>query len=365
MEYFIGIVIGLLVGLTLGWLTASVMRRRAVERELSGLRDSLREAFAALAGEALDANSRRLGEQTGAVLDAKKALIDQSVRQVNERLGQLGEFVQRVEADRKGEFGRLGEAIGSLRQSAGQISEILASKQRRGAWGERMADDILRLSGLAEGVNYDKQSDETTEGQQRPDFTFHLPNDLKANMDVKFPLESYRRYLDAEGDSARAGEAQQLVKDVRYHVRAVASRGYVNTKEGTVDYALVFLPSEQIYSLVLETCPDLMDEAMRQRIVLTGPMSLYAMLSVIRQAAENANLMRRADEVMAVIHEFGRQFTNYNIELDKLGQRIEQTQKQFELVAKTRTNVLQKQIDRVEDLRANRESEAEGEDLQS
>lgn len=352
MYFAIGMVVGLLLGVGFAWVLFS-MRKKAAAAELAAMEQQMREAFAAMASEALDANSKRLTISAETHLEGKKALIDQSIKAVNDRLSRLGEYFNTTEKERKTEFGQLSNSVKLLSTTTGELHKMLASTQRRGAWGERMADDILRLAGLAEGVNYNKQSSADAE-TGRPDFTFYLPNDLKVNMDVKFPLENYKAYLDAESDDDRAASRQQLVRDVRGHVRAVAGRGYIDVKGGTVSYVLVFLPSEQIFSLVLEAEPDLIDEAMGKKVVLASPMTLYAMLAVIRQAAENANIMKTADEVITILSEFGKQWTNYNIEIDKLGQRIEQTAKQFETVSTTRSNVLQRQIDKVENLRQQR-----------
>jgi DNA recombination protein RmuC len=345
MEYFVAFVVGVIVGAGIA-LVAGVVRARAAKGQM-------REAFASLASEALDTNSRRLTEMTGAALDGKKELIDRSVTAVNERLEQVRSFLQRIEAERKQDFGRLTSSVSSLSLTAGKLHEMLASTQRRGAWGERMTEDILRLVGMQEGVNYVKQSSQDAESG-RPDFTFLLPSDLKANMDVKFPLESYRAYLDATDDDARAGSLRQLVVAVRGHIRAVASRGYIDPKVPTVPYVIVFLASEQLFSLVLAAEPDLIDEALHRRVVLAGPLTLYAMLSVMRQAAENANLMRTADEVISLLGQFHKQWNNYNQELDKLGDRIEAAVRQFDTVRTTRTNQLQKPLDKIEELRTTR-----------
>ena len=233
---------------------------------------------------------------------------------------------------------------------------MLASTQRRGAWGERMAGDVLRLAGLQEGVNYLRQS--AADAQEgRPDFTFFLPNELKVNMDVKFPLERYKAYLDATDDAARADQLAQLVAAVRGHVQAVAKRGYIDPAV-TVNYVIVFVPSEQIYSLVLAAQPDLIDDALTKHVVLASPLTLYAMLSVIRQAAENANVLKTADEVTKLLGQFYQQWQKYNEELDKLGQRIEQTADQYRTVRAIRSSSLQKPLDKIEDLRTSRGLEA-------
>lgn len=350
MEYFIGFIIGVVLGAAIALLAAHLRGRAERARSEQALQQ-MRETFGALAAEALDANARRLSTSAAAALDGKKALIDQSVKAVNERLEQVRQFLQRIEGERKEAFGALGSSIASLSSTAGKLHEMLASTQRRGAWGERMAEDILRLVGMQEGINYTKQSSEAAAGQDRPDFTFLLPNDMKANMDVKFPLESYKAYLDATDDEQRAARLAQLVKAVRGHVRDVARRGYIDPKVPTVPYVIVFIPGEQIFSLALASDADLIDDALKQRVVLSSPLTLYAMLSVIRQAAESANVMRTADEVIALLGEFSKQWGNYSEAMDKLGDRIESAARQYEAVSTTRTRALQRPLDKIEDLR--------------
>ncbi|MDP7635949.1 MAG: DNA recombination protein RmuC [Phycisphaerae bacterium] len=346
MEYFVGFVAGVVFGAGLALLVGYIRSRDASRQ--------MRQTFAALASEALDANAHRLGQQTGALLESKRDLIDQTVQTVNERLRNIGEYFQRLEADRKREFGELDSSISSLSTTTGKLHEMLASTQRRGAWGERMTEDILQLAGLVKGVNYTTQSGDQAESG-RPDFTFHLPNDLKVNMDVKFPLESYKAYLDASTDETRAAGLQAMVTAVRGHVRAVAGRGYIDPKVPTVNYVIVFLSSEQIFSLVLGAEPDLMDESMQRGVVLASPMTLYAMLSVVRQAAGSANLMKTAGEVIELLQTFTREWEKYNVEMDKLGKYIDQASRQFEAVRTTRSRQLERPLDKIEQLRTARQ----------
>jgi DNA recombination protein RmuC len=178
-------------------------------------------------------------------------------------------------------------------------------------------------------------------------------------MDVKFPLDRYKAYLDAKADAARQAELGHLVTAVRNHVRAVAARGYIDPDAPTVPYVIVFIPSEQIYSLVLAADPDLLDDALGRRVVLASPLTLYAMLAVIRQAAEHANLLQTADEVVALLGAFHAQWQKYNEEVDKLGKYIDQAYRQFDSVRTTRSNQLQRQLDKIEDLRSARGLPAE------
>ncbi len=353
MQWFIaGFVLGAILGAVVA-LVVSVVRGRAAQQQM-------REAFASLAAEALDANARRLTESTGAELEGKKALIDQSVKSLNERLEQVRQYLQTVEAERKQDFGRLTSSVTSLSQTTGELHKMLASSQRRGAWGERMAEDVLRLAGLHEGVNYVKQSTEQAE-QGRPDFTFFLPNDLKANMDVKFPLDHYKGYLDAEDDAARKQALRRLVQAVREQIKGISNRQYIDTKGGTVPYVIMFIPAEQVYSLVLDAEPDLIDEALGRQVVPASPLTLYAMLAVIRQAAEQANLMRTADEVISLLGQFHGQWQRYNEQVDKLGRAIESTSRAYEELRTTRTNMLEKPLEQIENLRQDRGLPEQGE----
>ncbi len=108
--------------------------------------------------------------------------------------------------------------MNSLTENTRQLREALASQKVRGQWGERMAEDVLHLAGFLEGVNYRRQATLAGSGG-RPDFTFLLPNGLVMHMDVKFPLDNYVRFLEAESDLDRRRHRDQFLRDVRDRVR--------------------------------------------------------------------------------------------------------------------------------------------------
>ncbi len=90
------------------------------------------------------------------------------------------------------------------------LREALANPQARGQWGERMAEDVLRLAGFTEHVNYRKQT-QVDGGTGRPDFTFDLPKGHVLYMDVKFPLASYLRYLEVGTDAERQAHLKRFL----------------------------------------------------------------------------------------------------------------------------------------------------------
>jgi len=374
-----GVVVGaglVLLVLALRRRPASELARRLLDeaqaekvRDLQNIVGEIRTAFAALSREALSANSEdflrlagtKLGEQSRqaeANLEARKKLIDKSLEQVTTRLAELGGALQTLDKDRRQSHGALSEqlkhttrATQALQQTAAQLREALANPQRRGQWGERMAEDVLRLAGFIEGVNYRKQA--TTDSGSRPDFTFLLPRGRRVNMDVKFPLPNYIRYLDAADDDPNRDQYKtQFLRDVRGRIREITTREYIDPADGTVDYCLVFIPNEQVYSFIHEHDPTLLDDALRAKVVLCSPLTLYAVLAVIRQAAENFRLEETSREILALLGTFKREWGRYTEVMEKMGRRLEDAMKQYEALSTTRTRQLERQLDRIEDLRA-------------
>lgn len=307
--------------------------------------------------ETLEAE-RALSAQT---LEGKTALIDQQLGQVRTALSaeltKVTNLVQTLERDRAQQFGALNQALtaqqqslGSLNQTTQQLREALSSQKKRGEWGERMAEDVLRLAGFIENVNYIKQT-KLADRSGQPDFTFLLPQDQVLHMDVKFPLDSYLRFLDETVEGERTRHREQFLRDVRARVKELANRNYVDTTEGTLDCVLLFIPNESLYGFIQEQDPQLLDDALRNKVVFCSPLTLFAVLAVIRQAVDNFRIERTSNEILATLGVFAKQWTKFSEQMDKVGGRIEALQKEFDVLATTRQRQLVRQIDKVEALR--------------
>ena len=259
-----------------------------------------------------------------------------------ERAGQHGELLARV-----GEAHRVTEA---LRSTAEGLQRALASPQARGQWGERMCDDVLRAAGFVEGVNYEKQR--TLPDGTRPDVTFLLPDERLLHMDVKFPLAGYLRWCEATTDAERASASAAFLRDVRQRVKELARPGYAD--ERTVGFVLLFIPNESVYGFIHGTDAALADEALAQRVVLCSPFSLFAVLGVIRQAADAVALQRGADEVLDVLAGFTKQWELFTDKLDGLGRSLQTVANAYDQVNGARRRQLERQLDRVEAVRQRR-----------
>ncbi|MBW8827031.1 MAG: DNA recombination protein RmuC [Acidobacteria bacterium] len=241
------------------------------------------------------------------------------------------------------------EQTATLAATAGALREVLASPKARGQWGERMADDVLRLAGLVEGVSYVRQR--ATAGGTIPDVTFLLPGGRVLHMDVKFPVANYARWLEASTEGERATFLDAFLKDVRTRVRELTGRGYVDPAGGTLDYVLAFLPNESIYAFVHEHDPGLLDDALRRKVVLCSPLTLYAVLAVVRQAADAASLERTSGEVLAVLGTFTQEWDRFCESLDKVGRAVDAVERAYGELAGTRRRALERPLARVDELR--------------
>ena len=349
---------------------AATTRQQATAERDAAIEAALRQT-AVLHREQLGAEATRVEQQVGNDLESKKEIIDSTLNEVRSEvrteLTALRELVNTLGASSARQFGQVetalaahAEVTGHLQQSASSLREALSSSQARGQWGERMAEDVLRLAGFHENVNYVKQTQ--IEGSTgRPDFTFPMPKGQQIFMDVKFPMASYLKYLEAQTDAERGAHLQAFLRDVRLRVRELSKRDYAGEGGQAVDYVLLFLPNEQLTGFIHEHDAQLLDDAMEQKIVLCSPLTLFAFLGVIRQAFDNFAIEQTSDEIMQLLGTFGKQWDKYTSQVDKVKRQLDTVTKSFDDLAGTRRRQLERPLRQIDDLRRERGLPVDGE----
>jgi DNA recombination protein RmuC len=312
------------------------------------------EAFLNLARERLE-SERKAGAQE---LEAKKGLIDQQLQNMTSQLEKVSTLMKELEKDREQKFGALAEQLRTtsaqtetLAKTTGQLREALASAKVRGQWGERMAEDVLRIAGFEENVNYLKQKT-IEEAGSRPDFTFLLPQDFKLNMDVKFPLDNYIRFCESNSDEEKAKHCSNFLKDAKARIKEVTTREYINSEQNTLGYVLLFIPNEQVYRFIHEQDSSIIDYGLENRVVLCSPITLFAILAVIRQAVDSFVLQQRSNEILSLLGAFDKQWGKFVDQLQQLGKKIDGVHEAYESLTTTRRRQLEKPLNRIEDLRS-------------
>lgn len=284
--------------------------------------------------------------------------VEAQLRQLNDSVQRLGQFA----AHRFGEVDRSlqaqAEVTHALYGTTNSLREALANTNARGQWGERMADDVLRLAGLLPNVNYHKRTAVEGGGSGIPDFTFFMPDQHVLFMDVKFPIDSYLAYLQSGTEAERAAHRDAFLRAVRGHVRELARRDYARVDaRPAVDNVLMFVPNETIVGFIHEHAPSLIDDALREHVVLCSPLTLYAFLGVIRQAFDNFRMEQTSREMLALIGQFGAQWTKYQAQIDRVQKQLDALVNGVDELNGPRRRQLERPLQQLDDLRRERHVE--------
>lgn len=381
----LSLLIGIIIGIAFTYIFKIIKTKTAKEiadelyketesqrkEDIDDVIENLKESFGSLSLEALSKSTEEFlklaKEKLGAErevstkeLEGKKGLIDQQLKHMTLKLDEVSELMGDIGKETSEKFGKLtsqlkttGEQTTNLMQITSKLREALASEKIRGQWGERMAEDVLQIAGFIEGINYLKQK-VIGEMGTRPDFTFLLPHDLKLNMDVKFPLDNYMKFLETDSDLEKEKFRKNFLRDVKTKIKEVTTREYINPEQNTVDCVLLFIPNEQIYSFIHEQDNTILDEGIKNRVLICSPITLFAVLAVIRQAVDNFTLEQTSREILSLFGIFKKQWDKFIENMKLLGKRIEDTQKEYQSLTTTRKRQLEKPLRDIESLRIQR-----------
>lgn len=288
--------------------------------------------------------------------EALKALADQNNDKLNDKKNEISELVERVLKElekNKEKSSNLEEQIKNeqrlyqqLNSTTNDLKNILSSNQTRGAFGEKIAEDLLKQTGFVLGTSYSKQE---SLGQSRPDFTIFLPDKekTKINVDSKFPLNNFKKMIETEDQGQREQLKKLFEQDIRKKISEVTGRDYINPEEHTVDFVVLFIPNEMIFSYIYEQFNNLMEDAYNKKVVFAGPFSFTAILHLVSQAYENFHFQENVANIIGYIKKFAEEFENYNLGFKEIGTKIDSLTKQYNAVETTRTNQLVKIVNKI------------------
>lgn len=295
-------------------------------------------------------------------LSHKKELIRNMVEEIRRELLKTDERLRKSDEERLSSFASLKKELethqqltSELRGSTEELKRVLSNNQLRGQFGEQVAENLLKMAGFVIGQDYTVNT--AQEGiSTRPDFCVMLPDRTKINIDVKFPYAALQRLTASEDKEERKKHQQDFSRDVREKIKQVCSRDYINPEEGTVDFVILFIPNEMIFSFVYEHLHPIWEEAMAKKVVLAGPFSFTAILRLIKQAHSNFTFAQNLHQVINLIQKFRQEYEKFSGELDTLGGRLESASRQFQVVSTTRSRQLTRVIDQIENQRVVGES---------
>jgi len=273
--------------------------------------------------EWLKTTNQRLDDQNRSFIST----LQQSTKTLNERLDNAARFI----ADVKQNIGEMSEIGRSIKE----FEELLRSPKLRGNLGEQVLKELLT--------------------QMLPKSSFHLQYAFKSGakvdaaikttqgiipIDSKFPLENFRKMYHSKNEEAKTLATREFTRDVRNHIESI-SKKYVLTEEGTIDYALMYLPSEAVYYEVVNN-PDLFDYANKNRVLPVSPVTFYAYLRAILMSFEGQKIELKAKQILTLLRSVQKDYGGLEESLTLLSKHLTNAYNQMSQVNKNVTRLGQK-----------------------
>ncbi|MCD8520362.1 MAG: DNA recombination protein RmuC [Alphaproteobacteria bacterium] len=274
------------------------------------------ESFLQLAQEKLKA-----AQADGAHdMEKRSKAIETLVEPVKKQLETLSQSVEQI----KGTDMNLRAEVQALSKETARLVGALRDPSAQGAWGEYILEGLLEKSGLMKDVHFFTQvSMETAEGRQRPDVVIKMQDGFNIIVDAKAPVNEFAARLSenlSEEDHTRM--MSNLARQVRDHVKKLSAKGYWENIE-SVDFTVLFLPSEVLYSLALRADPDLVDFAARSNVIIASPTLLMSLLRVVAMSWRQADLAKNAADISALGAELYKRLLTFTDHIGKVGKNLQ------------------------------------------
>ncbi|MCA9374972.1 DNA recombination protein RmuC [Candidatus Dojkabacteria bacterium] len=362
MEIVIGVVAGIIVSgvvfvllrkvLFQGQESASEAAAKAMELQMRSLMPQLLEdaekRLVSMANEKLSAEKKEIKTD----VENKRSEISRMIKRIEEELSKSQEKLVASDKDRIGSFNELKTRLDEqkklteqLRVTTNSLKSVLSDNQIRGQFGEKVTEDLLKMSGFVKGVDYNVQ--ETTGSSARPDFTVLLPDQTKIFVDSKFPYANLQKMSEVDDEEQKKQYMKLFEKDVKEKIKQVAKRDYIDPNENTVDFVILFIPNEIIFSFIYDKMNSVWQEAMANKVILAGPFSFTAILRMVKQAYDNFRYQANIGKMILEIKNFNNEFDKFAESFQKVGERIASLEKQYNTVENTRMGQLKKRIEKV------------------
>ncbi|MCC6598835.1 MAG: DNA recombination protein RmuC [Alphaproteobacteria bacterium] len=259
-------------------------------------------------------------------LEKRQKAIEMLISPVQEHLKALGGALEQS----RGVQDALRQDIKNLNMETARLVGALRDPAAQGAWGEFILEGLLENSGLIKGVHYDTQvSMAANEGRQRPDAVIHMQDGFNIIIDAKAPLNEFAQRLSEDiSESEYKQLMQNLARQIRLHVQALGKKGYWENLESP-DFTVMFLPSEQMYSLALRADPTLVEFAAQKNVIIASPTLLMSLLRVVGMSWRQMELAKNAAEISERGADLYKRLLKFSDHMGKIGSYLQNAVKGY------------------------------------
>jgi DNA recombination protein RmuC len=354
---------------TLGWLCFGATLIYAISAHIrlkleKSSRDELLNQFKVLSAEALQNTNesfmtiaqerfKNWEQSNKGDLEKRQYAISELVKPVQENLKNLSGAVTEL----KGTSALVREDLQMLSKNTLKLAGAMNNPAMRGRWGEMLLDRLLEKAGMVRGVHYDTQSTYEGEGgsKLRPDIVISLQDGFKIAIDAKAPIQDILDDLD--NPEAQDAIRARLATQVRHHIKALSAKSYQEALGSNVDFTVLFLPGEHLFSLAIAGDPELIDYAADNNIVLTSPSLMLSLLRVVHLSWRQGELAENAQKIADTGRDLYKSLSVFSGHLDKIGSNLNRSVGAYnDALGSLERNVLSK-ARKFEDLQAVHASE--------
>jgi DNA recombination protein RmuC len=204
--------------------------------------------------------------------------------------------------------------------------QALRRPEVRGQWGEMTLKRLAELAGMVEHCDfYEQEHTDTEEGRMRPDMIVRMPDGREIVVDVKTPLDAYLSAVEATDDDTRRKHLEHHARKVRERVRELSSKAYWTQFKSAPDFVILFIPGDQFLSAALDMDRSLLEDALKQKVILTTPTSFVALLRAVAYGWRQESLTANAEHIRDVGEELYGRLMTFSEHLMKLGRSLNST----------------------------------------
>ncbi len=314
-------------------------REQTIERAM----ERLRSGFDNLAGDALRDNNevflqlarQTLSQQQEAArrdLGEREKAVEAMLGPVREALARTHEQMGRIEKERAEAFGALRSSIESvtlgqlaLQKETRSLVTALRRPEVRGRWGEMTLRRLAELAGMVEHCDFIEQAHVAGEERSfRPDMIVNMPDGRQLVVDVKTPLDAYLSASEAATDEERAVAIKRHAQAVQERVRQLAQKAYWAQFERSPDFVVLFIPGDQFLTAAVGEIPSLLEDAIRQDVIIATPSSFVALLKAVAYGWRQNQLAENAVKIQGLGEDLYKRLATFTTHLSKVGRALGQ-----------------------------------------
>ena len=311
---------------------------------LKNAEEKLSDTFKVLSSDALSKNNQsflvlaqvvfsKLQEKAKLDLELNKKSVGDLVNPIKLALDGVGEKLGDLEKSRIGAYEALKQQVGdliisqnSLKTETSRLVSALKTPNTRGRWGEIQLRRVVELSGMVEHCDFQEQiSTGNSKTKIRPDMVIYYPGNKQVIVDSKVPLTAYLKSLEASSEVERKILLKEHAKQLRDHVIKLSKKEYWSQFQDSPDFVIMFLPGEIFFSVAVEQDPELIEFAMREKVLITTPTTLLALLHTIAWGWRQENLAENAKQIVKMGQELYKRLGDLSLRFANLGRSITST----------------------------------------